>query len=66
MRPFTDDDVKRLKDVLTGRKSPLCIPSVRFRDLLARMEAAEDLMGIPIGSTTWNERHERWRTKAGK
>lgn len=61
--PFTDEDLKRLKDGLDNKIS-ISLSDAQFKALLARLEAAEDVAShvtdCPLVFI------ERWRKAAGK
>lgn len=67
---FTNEDLERLENALFSTGDPTGIPGtyvkVSLSGLLRRLKAAEDLIGIPIGSTSWNDRHKRWRKECGE
>lgn len=68
---FTDDDLKRLKEVLNCRESPLCLPLNRLRDLLARLEAAEVFIKLfdpndPMLSFLAQQKIIAWLKASGK
>ena len=67
--PFTDDDLKRLKD---SGPSPLSSRELKAKDfwaLLSRLEAAEKICDdlLKHGLTfRWHDAMEAWRKAAGK
>jgi hypothetical protein len=60
---FTDGMLTRWKQMTPGSRVP---PLSEVHELLARLEAAESLIGIEEGTTTFSKYYQEWRTAAGK